>query len=125
MLVAAGGDEARVVGGDGEGEDGVAVGVVGLDQAGFGDCGVGFLGVVEVDGAVGGAGEELGGRAWLVEGLVSEEGWVRMYILACSGGPLHTVHRAPMAGKYGFLTVGEEHYIFDGGKWRWCVPISN
>lgn len=62
MLVAAGGDEARVVGGDGEGEDGVAVGVVGLDQAGFGDCGVGFLGVVEVDGAVGGAGEELGGR---------------------------------------------------------------
>jgi len=79
LLVAAGGDEARVVGGDGEGEDGVAVGVVGLDQAGFGDCGVGFLGVgflgvVEVDGAVGGAGEELGGRAWLVEGLVSEEG---------------------------------------------------
>jgi len=55
-LVPADGAEARVVGADGEVEDFVAVGRVGLDEAGFWDCGGGFGGVVEVDGAVGGAG---------------------------------------------------------------------
>lgn len=37
------------------------MGGVGLDQAGFGDGGGGFEGVVEVDGSVGGAGEDLDG----------------------------------------------------------------
>ena len=56
LLVAADGGEAGVVARDGEGEDAVAVGGVGLDQAGFWGVWVGFEGVVEVDGAVGGAG---------------------------------------------------------------------
>ena len=44
------------------------MGGVGLYEAGFGDGRRGFGGVVEVDGAVGGAGEDLG-----VRGLV---GWL-------------------------------------------------
>ena len=42
LLVAAGGGEAGVVGGDGEGEDAVAVRGVCLYEAGFGDVGVRF-----------------------------------------------------------------------------------
>lgn len=72
MLVAAGGDEAGVVGRYGKGEDGVTVGGIGLDEAGFGNGGVGFLGVVEMDGAVRGAGQELMGErglAWMGIGV--------------------------------------------------------
>lgn len=89
--VAAGGDEARVVGGYGEGEDLVPVGGVGLDEAACGDGGgwrVGGCGdvrggggrrggggggrVVQADGAVRGAGEDVvaggGGIADCVDG---------------------------------------------------------
>ncbi len=66
LLVAAHGGEASVVAADGEVEDGVAVRGVGLYQAGFGDLWVRFERVVEVDGAVGGAGEDL---RWGVERL--------------------------------------------------------
>ena len=62
LAVPADGREASVVVGDGEVEDFVAVRGVGLDQAGFGLGGEGFGGVVEVDGAGGGAGEDLGGK---------------------------------------------------------------
>jgi hypothetical protein len=62
--VAADGGEGCVVGGDGEVEDGIAVRGVGLDELGSfwgreGVCGWwgwGAGGVVEADGAVGGAG---------------------------------------------------------------------
>lgn len=60
LLVSAHAGKARVVFCDGEVEDFVAVGAVGLDQAGFWGGGGGFQRVVEVDGAVGGAGEDLG-----------------------------------------------------------------
>lgn len=67
LLVAADGGEACVVAGYGEVEHLVAVGAVGLDQAGGGGCWGSFLGVVEVDAAVGGAGEDLWfwGGNWL------------------------------------------------------------
>ena len=67
LLVATGGDEARVVGCDREGEDGVAVGGIGLDEAGFWGGGRGFLRIVEVDGAVGRTGQKL---AVSVEALI-------------------------------------------------------
>lgn len=59
MLVASDGCEACVVVCDGYVEDFVAVGGVGLDEAGAEGIGAGFEGVVEADGAVGGAGQDL------------------------------------------------------------------
>ncbi len=77
--------EARVVVGDGDVKDFVAVRRVGLDEAGFELGGVGFGGVVEVDGAIGGAGEDLN---WEGRGSVEAKGESRVvgggerYVLA-------------------------------------------
>lgn len=61
LLVPTHGREPRVVVSHSDVEDFVAVRGVGLDQPGFRSVGVRFRGVVEVDGAVGRAGEDVGG----------------------------------------------------------------
>ena len=63
LFVAPGGGETGVVCCDGEIEDFVAMGGIGLDQArgwGRGKC---FERIIEIDRAVRGAGEDLGGRS--------------------------------------------------------------
>ena len=82
LLVAADGGEARVVRGEGEVEDFVAVGGVGLDEVGGGGVG----GVGEVDGAVCGAGEE---------------------VLACAGGEGEAVDGAGVGCEGGCEVGGE------------------
>lgn len=94
LLVSAHGGEASVVARDGEVEDGVTVRRVALDQTGFGDLGVRFEGIVEVNGAVGGAAEDLGdgdfrlARLWRVWRLMCTN------ILPGLGGKRYTMHRA-------------------------------
>lgn len=73
LPVPADGGEARVIVGNGDVEDFVAVRGVALDEAGFGRGRVRLGRVVEVDGAVRGAGEDLicpreGERCRLVKG---------------------------------------------------------
>lgn len=60
LLVPAHAREPRIVVGDGEIENLVAVGRIALDQTGLGDRRVGLGRVVEMDGAIRGAGEQLG-----------------------------------------------------------------
>lgn len=59
MLVPTDGDEASVVAGNSEIENGVAMRGIALDKTGFGNIGIGFQRIIEVDGAVRGAGEDL------------------------------------------------------------------
>ena len=60
LAIAADGCKPGIVIGDGDVEDFIAVRRIGLDEAGLGLVRLGFGGIIEMDGTVGGAGEDLG-----------------------------------------------------------------